>query len=117
MLSGSRAAMAPPNGNYRHTPGSPGPRRRSLLAGVAALGALGAAGCSRVATASTTQGGDLLDRLKAAGVVRLGIAGEIPFGYIDKNGELTGEAPELAKVIFKRLGVDRVQPVPTSSAR
>ncbi|WCD97120.1 ectoine/hydroxyectoine ABC transporter substrate-binding protein EhuB [Streptomyces sp. HUAS 31] len=102
--------MAPPNGNDRDTPGT---TRRSLLAGVAALGALGAAGCSRVATASTEDGGDLLDRLRAAGVVRLGIAGEIPFGYIDRNGDLTGEAPELAKVIFKRLGVDRVQPVPT----
>ncbi|MEU9649104.1 ectoine/hydroxyectoine ABC transporter substrate-binding protein EhuB [Streptomyces sp. NPDC048110] len=90
-----------------------GPTRRSLLAGVAALGALGAAGCSRVATASDVKGGDLLGRLRAQGVARLGIAGEIPFGYIDKNGELTGEAPELAKVIFKRLGVDRVQPVPT----
>ncbi|MFE7897477.1 ectoine/hydroxyectoine ABC transporter substrate-binding protein EhuB [Streptomyces sp. NPDC057424] len=90
-----------------------GPTRRSLLAGVAALGALGASGCSRVATASGTEGGELLERLRAQGVARLGIAGEIPFGYIDKNGELTGEAPELAKVIFKRLGVDRVQPVPT----
>jgi polar amino acid transport system substrate-binding protein len=80
---------------------------------VAAIGALGAAGCSRVASASTVKGGDLLRRLRAQGVVRLGIAGEIPFGYIDKNGDLTGEAPELARVIFKRLGVDRVQPVPT----
>jgi polar amino acid transport system substrate-binding protein len=80
---------------------------------VAAAGALGAAGCSRVATASTTSGGDLLDRLKAQGVVRLGIAGEIPFGYIDKDGQLTGEAPKLAEAIFKRLGVDKVQPVPT----
>ncbi|GAB7108640.1 ectoine/hydroxyectoine ABC transporter substrate-binding protein EhuB [Streptomyces phaeofaciens JCM 4814] len=80
---------------------------------MAALGTLGAAGCSRVATASTTEGGDLLDRLRAAGVVRLGIAGEIPFGYIDRDGRLTGEAPELGRAIFKRLGVDRVQPVPT----
>ncbi|WP_435849452.1 ectoine/hydroxyectoine ABC transporter substrate-binding protein EhuB [Streptomyces tibetensis] len=114
--------MAPPQRSpHRSTLRSPasisgpvsGPTRRSLLAGVAALGALGAAGCSRVATASDAKGGDLLGRLRAAGVVRLGIAGEIPFGFIDKNGELTGEAPELAKVIFKRLGVDRVQPVPT----
>ncbi|MBV7698705.1 ectoine/hydroxyectoine ABC transporter substrate-binding protein EhuB [Streptomyces sp. TRM70350] len=102
--------MAPPHRNSHHISR---PTRRSLLAGVAAFGALGAVGCSRVATASGTNGGDLLDRLRAAGVVRLGIAGEVPFGYIDKNGELTGEAPELAKVIFKRLGVDRVQPVPT----
>ncbi|MFG3205501.1 ectoine/hydroxyectoine ABC transporter substrate-binding protein EhuB [Streptomyces sp. NPDC048192] len=106
--------MAPPTGNDVHTFRSrPGHTRRSLLGGLAALGVLGAAGCSRVAEASGTEGGDLLERLRAQGVVRLGIAGEVPFGYIDKDGHLTGEAPELAKVIFKRLGVDRVQPVPT----
>ncbi|MEU5363076.1 ectoine/hydroxyectoine ABC transporter substrate-binding protein EhuB [Streptomyces sp. NPDC005925] len=108
--------MAPPHRASKigeNIAGPPGPTRRSLLAGVAALGALGAAGCSRVATASGTDGGDLLDRLRGAGVVRLGIAGEIPFGYIDTDGRLTGEAPELARAIFKRLGVDRVQPVPT----
>jgi polar amino acid transport system substrate-binding protein len=105
--------MAPPNRHPTHHAPTPHPTRRSLLAGVAALGALGTAGCSRVATASTSDGGDLLDRLRAAGVVRLGIAGEVPFGYIDKDGQLTGEAPELAKAIFKRLGVDKVQPVPT----
>ncbi|GAA3770532.1 ectoine/hydroxyectoine ABC transporter substrate-binding protein EhuB [Streptomyces phyllanthi] len=109
--------MAPPLG-YEYDAdartGIRGTSRRSLLAGVAAFGALGAAGCSRVPTAAAgVKGGDLLSRLRAQGVVRLGIAGEIPFGYIDKDGKLTGEAPELAKVIFKRLGVDRVQPVPT----
>lgn len=84
-----------------------------MLAGAAALGALAAAGCTRVAATTGSGGGDLLERLRAQGVVRLGIAGEIPFGFIDRNGELTGEAPELAKAVFKRLGVDRVQPVPT----
>ncbi|MGW7378506.1 ectoine/hydroxyectoine ABC transporter substrate-binding protein EhuB [Streptomyces sp. NPDC054794] len=109
--------MAPPLGNGLHTIRSEHRHsRRSVLAGVAALGAvgaLGATGCTRVAAASGEDGGDLLDRLRAQGVVRLGIAGEIPFGYIDTDGHLTGEAPELAKVVFKRLGVDRVQPVPT----
>lgn len=86
--------------------------RRSLLAGMAAFGALGAAGvagCSRV----PKEEGGLLERLRALGTVRVGIAGEIPFGYISKEGEVTGEAPELAKIIFKRLGVPNVQPVPT----
>ncbi|KOV59213.1 ectoine/hydroxyectoine ABC transporter substrate-binding protein EhuB [Streptomyces sp. MMG1121] len=106
--------MAPPLGNDVHTFRSEHRRtRRSVLGGLAALGALGAAGCTRVASASDKPGGDLLERLRAQGVVRLGIAGEIPFGYIDKDGHLTGEAPELAKAVFKRLGVDRVQPVPT----
>ncbi|MGW3147398.1 MULTISPECIES: ectoine/hydroxyectoine ABC transporter substrate-binding protein EhuB [Streptomyces] len=108
--------MAPRLGRPQRTAGPPpgsGHSRRSVLAALGGLGALGAAGCTRVATAAGTNGGDLLDRLRAQGVVRLGIAGEIPFGYIDKDGRLTGEAPELAKAVFKRLGVDRVQPVPT----
>lgn len=91
-------------------PRNPGIRRRSLLFGAAAVGAvgaLGAAGCSKVPT------GDTLARLKSQGTVRLGIAGEAPYGYVDEDGAFTGEAVELAKVIFKRLGVDSVQPVAT----
>jgi polar amino acid transport system substrate-binding protein len=57
--------------------------------------------------------GDTLARLKSQGIVRLGIAGEAPYGYIDDQGEFTGEAVELAKVIFKRLGIAKVQPVAT----
>ncbi|WP_307110438.1 ectoine/hydroxyectoine ABC transporter substrate-binding protein EhuB [Streptomyces demainii] len=107
--------MAPPRGkdiDSRKT-AKMGPRRRSLLVGGAALGLLGAAGCSRVSGSGAEDGGNLLERLRSQGTVRLGIAGEIPFGYIDKDGDFTGEAPEIAKVIFKRLGVAKVQPVPT----
>ncbi|MFG2196209.1 ectoine/hydroxyectoine ABC transporter substrate-binding protein EhuB [Streptomyces sp. NPDC048639] len=102
--------MAPPQGNdmIGRSVG-----RRSVLAGMAAIGAAAAVGCSRVSTADTTGGGNLLERLRAQGSVKLGIAGEIPFGYISKQAEITGEAPELAKVIFKRLGVPNVQAVPT----
>jgi polar amino acid transport system substrate-binding protein len=87
--------------------------RRTVLLGTAAVGALGvtgAAGCSKVPS------GDALARLKSQGTVRLGIAGEVPYGYVDDQGEFTGEAPELARVIFKRLGIDRVQPVATDFA-
>ena len=59
----------------------------------------GAASCYRV-PAGDIDGGDLLDRLRSEGTVRLGIAGEIPFGYIDRDGEFTGEAPEIAKVLI-----------------
>lgn len=113
--SGSRAPMAPPQSNIEHNRRE-GLGRRSLLIGGAALGLLGAVGCSRVSSADAKNGGNLLDRLRAQGTVRLGIAGEIPFGYIDKDGKFTGEAPEIAKVIFKRLGVEGVQPVPTEFA-
>jgi polar amino acid transport system substrate-binding protein len=83
---------------------------RIVLVAVAAL-----AGCHRI-TGAGVEGGNLLDRLRAEGTVRLGIAGEIPFGYIDREGRFTGEAPEIAKVIFRRLGVPHVQPVPTEFA-
>nr|WP_049576274.1 ectoine/hydroxyectoine ABC transporter substrate-binding protein EhuB [Streptomyces sp. SBT349] len=86
--------------------------RRSLLAGAAALGALGAAGCSRVAAEGTVEGGDLLERLKDSGTVKIGIASEIPFGYINDEGEPDGQAPAIAKVIFRELGIENVIPVP-----
>ncbi|QGV82791.1 ectoine/hydroxyectoine ABC transporter substrate-binding protein EhuB [Streptomyces ficellus] len=81
-----------------------------LGSAAAATGAVAASGCSRVAS------GNALDRLRSQGTVRLGIAGEVPYGYVDEEGEFTGEAPELAKVVFQRLGVGRVQPVATDFA-
>lgn len=94
-----------------------GIRRRTLLAGVAALGATGAmgatSGCSRVSTADTGDGGQLLEQLRAKGTVRLGLAGEQPYSYIGKDGKMTGSAPAIAERIFKRLGVDNVQPFAT----
>ncbi|WP_190080295.1 ectoine/hydroxyectoine ABC transporter substrate-binding protein EhuB [Streptomyces longisporoflavus] len=104
--------MAPPHENNEGFTGSR-LRRRSLLAGAAALGALGAAGCVKVPEEGKVEGGDLLSKLRDAGTVRIGVAGELPFGYIDKQGEVTGEAPEIAKVIFPRLGVPNVKAVPT----
>lgn len=58
------------------------------------------------------EGGDLLERLRSKGSVRLGIASEPPFGYIDEDGDATGEAPEIAKVIFRELGVAETKPIP-----
>jgi polar amino acid transport system substrate-binding protein len=55
-----------------------------------------------------------LERLRAAGTVRVGFANEAPFAYRDpETGRLTGEAPEIARVVLKRLGVDRVEGVLT----
>ena len=90
--------------------------RRSLLTGAAALGALGTLGvtaCSRVPEVGTVEGGNLLERLRDSGTVRIGIASEPPFGYINNEGEPDGEAPAIAKVIFPRLGIENIEPVPT----
>ncbi|MFF8604463.1 ectoine/hydroxyectoine ABC transporter substrate-binding protein EhuB [Streptomyces sp. NPDC015346] len=84
--------------------------RRTLLlgaAGAAVAATAGTAGCARVAS------GDTLGRLRSQRTVRLGIAGEVPYGYVDDQGAFTGEAPELARVVFQRLGIESVQPVAT----
>ncbi|MEU3598489.1 ectoine/hydroxyectoine ABC transporter substrate-binding protein EhuB [Streptomyces sp. NPDC006798] len=66
-----------------------------------------------MATADAGDGGSLLEQLRAKGTVRLGIAGEQPYGYIGRNGEMTGSAPAIARRIFRELGVEEVQPFPT----
>lgn len=86
--------------------------RRSLLAGAAGLGAFGLAGCSRAPDEGKVEGGDLLERLRDQGSVKVGIASEPPFGYINDEGDADGEAPAIAKVVFKRLGVPEVKAIP-----
>jgi polar amino acid transport system substrate-binding protein len=47
-------------------------------------------------------------------VVRLGIANEPPFGYLDTaHGRVTGEAPELGRAVLARLGVKGIEVVTT----
>ena len=55
--------------------------------------------------------GGALQRAKDAGSIKVGIAGEVPFGYTD-GGKVTGEAPEVAKAVFKALGIDKVESDP-----
>jgi polar amino acid transport system substrate-binding protein len=65
-------------------------------------------------TALSAQPG--LERLKAAGVVRLGVTGEPPYSILSSNGEFTGAEPDIAKLIFSRLGVPKVSGTPVDFA-
>lgn len=70
-------------------------------------------GCSP-ATAPTVPGESALDRIRREGVVRVGYANEAPYAYMDTaTNRLTGEAPEILRVIMKRLGVAEVEGVLT----
>lgn len=86
-------------------------RRRFLTrAGGAGLAAVFAptllSSCSRIGTGNT------FDRIKEQGFITVGFANEAPYGYTDlATGQLTGESPELARAIFKELGVDTVDGV------
>lgn len=61
-----------------------------------------------------TTGGNTLQRIRDAGVVRVGFANEAPYAYVDtETGQLTGEAPEIARLIFRQLGVAEIEGVLT----
>ena len=51
-------------------------------------------------------GGAGLDAYRESGLT-IGIANERPYGY-EEGGEATGEAPELGREVFSRLGIDDV---------
>lgn len=52
---------------------------------------------------------DALTRLRAAGVVRIGYAVEAPFAILGDAGEVTGEAPEIARHVVEGLGIPRIE--------
>src|SRR5919197_2890437 len=89
--------------------------RRDLLkrTGFATAAVLGGptllAACSKAEESGG--GGGALDRIKKDGKIKVGFANEAPFGFRDKSGNLTGEAPELARVIFKNLGGITLTPI------
>lgn len=88
--------------------------RRDFLRTAVLLSAavpLAAAGCSTTDPDKEVSGGGTLDKAKKAGKITVGFANEAPYGYTDKDGKLTGEAPELARAIFKKLGIDKVEGV------
>jgi polar amino acid transport system substrate-binding protein len=95
-------------------------RQHTLWRAVAALGvfALIAAGCgdddddvTDVTDDDTEMEDDALAQYREDGLV-MGIANERPYGY-EEGGEATGEAPELAKEVFSRLGIEDVDYVVT----
>lgn len=84
--------------------------RRASLVGIALLGAAAMTAASAFATASAET---TLERAKKQGYIRVGFANEAPFAYATPDGKLTGEAPEIAKVILKRMGIPEVDGVLT----
>jgi len=83
--------------------------RRASLVGIALLSAAAVTAVSSAgASAETT-----LERAKKQGYIRVGFANEAPFAYATPDGKLTGEAPEIAKVILKRMGIPEVDGVLT----
>lgn len=75
----------------------------ALLAGVAAL-----AVTAVVLIEPTAAQNDKLEELRAQGFVRVAIANEPPFTSVAADGKVSGAAPDVARVIFQRLGIPEI---------
>lgn len=83
--------------------------RFGAVTGAVALGGpVLLAGCSERPEGGSGEGGTL-QRVKDAKKITVGIAGEIPYGFTDDSGNVTGEAPEVAKAVFKAMGIPEVE--------
>ncbi|QYN22563.1 ectoine/hydroxyectoine ABC transporter substrate-binding protein EhuB [Amycolatopsis sp. DSM 110486] len=78
--------------------------RRSALVGAAVLG-----GPVLLSACTSTSSGDALQAAQSAKKIKIGIANESPYGFTDQSGKVTGEAPEVARVVFRNLGIDNVE--------
>ena len=77
--------------------------RRALLSALVVT-----AGALTAAHAETT-----LEMAKKNGYVRVGFANEAPFAYATPDGKLTGEAPEVARAVLKKMGIKEIDGVLT----
>lgn len=57
----------------------------------------------------TAAEGGLLSELQEANTITVGIADENPYGFIDADGNVTGEAPEVAKRVLSEMGIENME--------
>ncbi len=60
------------------------------------------------AAGSSPAADGLLGQARERGSITIGIANEAPYGFEAEGGEITGEAPEVARAVLSRLGIDEM---------
>ena len=73
-----------------------------------AIWVAGATALAAVFSAPALADDGKLDQLKEQGFARIAIANEPPFTAVGADGKVSGAAPDVARAIFKKLGVDDV---------
>lgn len=82
--------------------------RSTALQGLLAAAAITLQAACGAAHATT------LAQIQKSGQVRIAVANEIPYGYIDMKGQARGAGPDVATQIMKQLGVKRIKWVTAS---
>nr|WP_202423122.1 ectoine/hydroxyectoine ABC transporter substrate-binding protein EhuB [Nocardiopsis alba] len=80
------------------------------------LAVAGLSACTRVDGngGANEDGKSTLERLREQGFVAVGLANEIPFGFVDDAGDPAGQSPAVAQAVFEELGVPEIQASPVN---
>jgi polar amino acid transport system substrate-binding protein len=87
------------------------PLSRRTLFRAAAAGAVALGGGSALSACSGVAGGTTFAEAQDSGKILVGVAGEKPYGFLDDNGRVTGEGPEVARAVLARLGITEMEGV------
>ena len=71
-----------------------------------------ATGVALFAIAGNAQAASL-EEIQESVTIRIAVANEIPYGYVDPNGEAMGAGPDVAKKIAEELGIENIEWVTT----
>ncbi|MCH4563550.1 ectoine/hydroxyectoine ABC transporter substrate-binding protein EhuB [Halomonas sp. EGI 63088] len=55
-----------------------------------------------------------LEEIRERGSIRIAVANEVPYGYIDEHGEPRGAGPEVALRLMDELGIESIEWIETS---
>ena len=59
-------------------------------------------------------GAATLEEIRDRGTIRIAIADEEPYGYIDANGEVRGPGPDVARHVLEQIGIEDIEWVETA---
>ncbi|MGI6679075.1 MAG: ectoine/hydroxyectoine ABC transporter substrate-binding protein EhuB [Dehalobacterium sp.] len=82
---------------------------RKLVAGLLFVSLLVFTGCGSSNSDGESDDQTTFEKVKEQGYVTVGFANEKPYAYQTPEGELTGEAVEVARVILKNLGIEEMR--------
>jgi polar amino acid transport system substrate-binding protein len=71
------------------------------------------AALTAAALASTAVNAATLAEIQESGTIRIAVANEIPYGYMDPTGEPMGAGPDVAEHIMSELGIENIEWVTT----
>lgn len=80
---------------------------KGLIAATLALSLLGLAGCGTADTGAKAK--SALEKAKEQGYIVVGFANEKPYAYQTPDGQLTGEAVEVARAALKNMGIKEMK--------